>query len=161
METLYKDSPTGCCKKFDPSPWDEKEITFQDKLFLKDHIMSFFHVPLNFGQVMLRNMEKIQKAGALANEPLMLCDEKSLWGTDVFIVIDKEIPGANMTKVSGTFLTKVFEGSYKDMGEWISQIKDFCKSRGKEMKKLYFYYTTCPKCAKVYGKNYVVILAQV
>ncbi len=23
------------------------------------------------------------------------------------------------------------------------------------------YYTTCPKCAKKYGKNYVVILAQV
>ncbi|MGE5758418.1 MAG: hydrolase [Sideroxydans sp.] len=29
------------------------------------------------------------------------------------------------------------------------------------MRKLYFYYTTCPKCAKKYGKNYVVILAEV
>ncbi|TSC93668.1 MAG: hypothetical protein CEN91_156 [Candidatus Berkelbacteria bacterium Licking1014_85] len=24
-----------------------------------------------------------------------------------------------------------------------------------------FSYTTCPKCAKVYGKNYVVLFAQV
>jgi hypothetical protein len=24
-----------------------------------------------------------------------------------------------------------------------------------------FYYTTCPKCAKRYGKNYVVLLAQI
>ena len=23
-----------------------------------------------------------------------------------------------------------------------------------------FYYTTCPNCAKIYGKNYVVLLAQ-
>jgi len=24
-----------------------------------------------------------------------------------------------------------------------------------------FYYTTCPKCAEAYGKNYVVLLAEV
>ena len=29
------------------------------------------------------------------------------------------------------------------------------------LKKMFFYYTTCPKCAKAYGKNYVVLLAQV
>jgi len=28
-------------------------------------------------------------------------------------------------------------------------------------KTLYWYYTTCPKCAKKYGKNYVVPLDQV
>ncbi|MHC1707784.1 MAG: hydrolase [Bacteroidales bacterium] len=28
-------------------------------------------------------------------------------------------------------------------------------------KKTYFYYTTCPKCAKAYGKNYVVSLVEV
>jgi len=28
-------------------------------------------------------------------------------------------------------------------------------------RKLYFFYTTCPRCAQKYGKNYVVILAQV
>jgi hypothetical protein len=29
------------------------------------------------------------------------------------------------------------------------------------LKKLYFSYTTCPACAKAYGKNYVVLFAQV
>jgi hypothetical protein len=29
------------------------------------------------------------------------------------------------------------------------------------MEKLYFFYTTCPKCAQVYGKNYVVLLAKI
>ncbi len=37
----------------------------------------------------------------------------------------------------------------------------FASARGKKIKKLYFHYTTRPKCAKKYGKNYVVILAQV
>jgi len=26
---------------------------------------------------------------------------------------------------------------------------------------MYFFYTTCPKCAEFYGKNYTVILAKV
>jgi len=40
-------------------------------------------------------------------------------------------------------------------------MKDYVKSKGKKIKELYFYYTTCPKCAKHYGKNYVVAFAQV
>ena len=35
------------------------------------------------------------------------------------------------------------------------------ESKAKEFKKMYFFYTTCPKCAKFYGKNYIVILAEV
>jgi hypothetical protein len=38
---------------------------------------------------------------------------------------------------------------------------DYVRERGKTLKKLYFFYTTCPKCAKYYGKNYVVLLAQI
>ena len=26
--------------------------------------------------------------------------------------------------------------------------------------KIWFFYTTCPKCAKAYGKNYVVGVAE-
>jgi hypothetical protein len=29
------------------------------------------------------------------------------------------------------------------------------------LETLYFFYTTCPKCAKHYGKNYVVAVAKV
>ncbi|MFA6436615.1 MAG: hydrolase [Candidatus Paceibacterota bacterium] len=33
--------------------------------------------------------------------------------------------------------------------------------KGKIKKKWYMWYTTCPKCAKVYGKNHVVIVGEV
>jgi hypothetical protein len=91
----------------------------------------------------------------------MLTDEKSLWGSDIYIDVTKDVPGAEMATISGTFLTKVFEGPYKDIGKWLKEMQEFVKSRGKETKKLYFSYTTCPKCAKAYGKNYVVLFAQV
>ncbi len=161
MDKLYEQSETGCCPRFDPGPWEDKEIKFQDKLFLKDHVRSFLHIPLNFDKIMVKNMEKITAANALTPEPLLLSDEKSMWGSDVYIAVSKEVPGAQMEKISGTFLSKVFEGPYKNMGKWAKEMQGFVKSKGKELKKMYFFYTTCPKCAKYYGKNYTVIMAQV
>jgi len=161
MVELNEQGETGCCKRFDPAPWQEKEITWQDKLFLKDHVRSFLHIPLNFGQVMVKNMEKIKAAGALNPEPLMLSDEGSLWGSDLFIAVSKEVPSARMEKISGTFLTKVFEGPYKNVGNWIKETQESVKSKGREIKKMYLFYTTCPACAKAYGKNYTVVLAMV
>jgi hypothetical protein len=152
---------TGCCEPFDPAPWQEKEITWQEKVFVKDHVASFFHIPMNMGQKIVKNMELIKKAQAGSPYQLMLTDEKSMWGSDLYIDVARDVPGAQMAKISGTFLTKVFEGPYKEAGKWASQMAEYVKSRGKDIKKLYFSYTTCPKCAKAYGKNYVVLFAQI
>jgi len=153
--------PTGCCEIFNPEPWWEKEITWKDKLFVKDHVTSFMHIPLNFGQKVVKNMKLIELAGAKTEHQLMLTDEKSLWGADIFINVVKDVANVQMTTISGTFLTKVFEGKFQDAGKWVMEMKEYVKSKSKESKKIYFFYTTCPKCAKVYGKNYVVLLAQI
>jgi len=161
VNKVDEQSETGCCPRFNPEPWEEKEITWQDSLFIKDHVRSFLHIPLGFGKVMVKNMEMIGTADALAPEPLMLSDENSLWGSDLYIAVSKEVPQAEMVRISGTFLTKVFEGPYKNIGKWVKEMKVHVKAKGREMKKMYFFYTTCPKCAKFYGKNYTVILAEV
>ncbi len=161
MDKLYEQSETGCCPRFDPEPWDGKEIIWQDKLFLKDHVRSFLHIPLNFGKVVVKNMENIKEADALPPEPLMLSEDKSLWGSDIYIAVGKEVPDAEMTKISGTFLAKVFEGPYKNAGKWAKEMVSYVDSKGKKAKNLYFFYTTCPKCAEFYGKNYTVVLARV
>jgi hypothetical protein len=152
---------TGCCPRFNPEPWDEKETTWEDKRFVKDRVRSFLHIPLNFGGVMKRCGALIEAADAKTEEMIVLSDENSLWGADVYVNVSRDVPGAEMASISGTFLSKVFEGPYKNIRTWIDQMQEYVKSQGKETKKLYFYYTTCPKCAKVYGKNYVVLLAQV
>lgn len=161
MDKLYEQSETGCCPRFNPEPWDEKEITWRDKLFIKDHVRSFLHIPLNSGSVMTRNMKMIESAGARDPQNIVLSDEKSLWGSDVYIAVSKEVPRAKTERVSGSFLTKVFEGPYHNASNWAKEMEAYIKSKGKEIKKMYFWYTTCPKCAKVYGKNYTVILAKI
>ena len=160
MDTLYENAETGCCPRFQPEPWQDTEHNWQDKLFVKDRVTSFFHIPLNVGKVVVRNIEKIKAADALVDVPLMLCDETSLWGCDVYISVRKDVPNAQMTTISGNFLTRVFQGHYKNAPKWAKEMTDFVKQKGKQLKKMYFCYTTCPNCAKYYGKNYVVLFAQ-
>ncbi len=152
---------TGCCEPFNPGPWQDKEINWSDKIFVKDHVTSFLHMPLNMGKKVVKNMALIESAGAKAPFQLMLCDENSLWGCDIYIDVVGEVSGAKMAKISGTFLTKVFEGPYKDAPKWAKEMSEYVTSKGKTLKKLYFSYTTCPKCAKAYGNNYVVLFAQI
>jgi len=156
-----KIKPTGCCEPFDPTPWQDKEILWKDKLFVKDHVTSFLHIPLNMGKKIVKNMALIEKAHAQSPHQLMLTDEQSPWGSNIYIDVARNVQGAHMATLSGTFLTKVFEGPYQNAGKWADEMKSYVEKKGKTLKKLYFSYTTCPKCAKAYGKNYVILFAQV
>jgi len=154
---------TGCCPIFDPTPWQEKEIVWQDKLFIKDTVKCFMHMPLDMGKVITRMYKKVQNAQA---EPplkdfMILSDDVSNWKSNQYMTVTKEVTDAENVKMSGTFLTKVFEGPYKEAPKWFSEMNEFVKARGKTTNKIYAFYTTCPKCAKAYGKNYVVLLAKI
>lgn len=151
---------TGCCPRFDPVPWDGREVTWQDKLFVRDRVRSLFHVPINFGAVMKRNMKAIEAAGATVPDNLVLSDESSPWGADVYFAVTKDVPGAQMAALSGTYFCKVFEGPYSQAGRWAQELQATVKAQGKSADPIYHWYTTCPKCAKAYGKNYVVLMAR-
>ncbi len=161
MKNPYE-SETGCCPKFDPQPWDEKEFEWNNKLFIKDKVRCFLYMPMGFGKVMVRMMEKIDKADAFTEHvPLALSDHTSPWNMDLYVEVSREVPGAEQVRLSGTYLSKVFEGPYQNTRIWCKQMQEWVQSRGKEIKKHFMYYTTCPKCAKHYGKNYVVYFAQI
>jgi hypothetical protein len=150
-----------CCPVFDPAPWQERWLVLDGKRFVKDRVRSFLHIPLNFGAVLARNQEKIRAAGAGSPDGLVLSDENSIWGADVYLEVTREVPGARMAALTGTFLAQAYEGPYRDMGRWIADLRRRLAAKGKTLKRLLFYYTTCPVCAKKRGKNYVVLLAQV
>ena len=66
-----------------------------------------------------------------------------------------------MAQLTGDYLTKVFEGPYKKAPNWQAEMEAFVAERRKTVETTYFFYTTCPRCAKQYGKNYVVAIAKV
>ena len=159
--TTQQETNAICCPEFNPILWDDKIIEWDKKRFIKDHVFTVFYMPVNFGGVMKRLNEKITTAGATMPDGLCLADHTSKWNMDLYLAVDKEIPGVENTTLSGRFYCKVYEGPYKDTGKWSKDFETAAKSKGYGIKKLFFWYTTCPKCAKKYGKNYVVLISQI
>jgi hypothetical protein len=158
----FKDNPTKCCPRFKPNDWDKKTITFKDKNFVKGTTFNFMHMPVTMGMMMKKVWKKITDAKADDKKTFALLSyDPSPWKGEHYFWVTKEVPGEENVKLSGTYLTKVFEGPYKDARVWVEKMQKYVKSKKKEMKKLYFYYATCPKCAKYYGKNYTVAFAEV
>ena len=161
-DTQYDNAATGCCAQLNDAIWDEREVTWHNKMFLKDRIRTVLHVPINYGKVMTRANVSIETAEAYPERPLWLNDESSLWHSDLYLAVDHEVPEAETVTLSGTFITKVFEGPYKNAWRWTRAMREYVQSRwGRKVKRILFYYATCPKCAKHYGENKVVLFAEV
>jgi hypothetical protein len=156
---MVREQTDECCPLFEPGPWDEETIIWKNKMFIKDRVRCFLHIPINIASVLKRGMEKIAAADVESSDMIILSDDNSLWGADIYISVDANVPNAEMATLTGAYLSKVFEGPYNNMRQWMNEMDSYVKAQGKTQKSMLSYYTTCPKCAKKYGKNYVVLLS--
>jgi len=155
-------STTGCCPPFEPKEWDGETFTFNNELFMKFSTRSFLHIPLTMSSAITKAMAQRAAAGAEnAEEYIMLSDEVSPWKAEHYLSVEKDVPDTEIVNLSGTYMAKVFEGPFKEMKNWYQQLIDYVKSRGAKPVHTYFAYTTCPKCAKAYGHNYVIGFEQI
>lgn len=159
-DTHYDNHLTGCCAPVDREHWDRKVHHWKDQRFLKDHVHEILHVPLDYAKVIGRDMARIEAASAWPEHPVTLSDEVSAWGADLYTAIDREIPGVDMAIMSGDFYTRVFEGPYGDAGRWVPEMQRWVEQQGAKVAHMYFYWATCPNCAKKLGKNEVVLVAR-
>ena len=155
------DNPTGCCPRFHPEDWDGVALHFRDKHFVRAEVREALHVPLNMGPVFARVDAAMRAAGAFdPADFIVLSRDTSAWKGEHYFAVTGEVPGEEMASLSGDFITRVFEGPFSQAGDWARQMQAEAARQGKPGAEVWFYYSTCPKCAKVYGKNYVVGLAQ-
>jgi hypothetical protein len=150
-----------CCPPFDPTPWMEAIFEWKDKLFIKNKVCTLFYVPLNYGGTMKRLNRLLELNSAKTPDLLCLSDHTSKWNIDLYMAVNKEIVGANNVKMSGKFYSRVYEGDYKDTEKWCRDMEAQAGLKNLPIEKMYLWYTSCPKCAKKYGKNYVVIIAKI
>jgi len=152
-----------CCVKVDPGKWDKKTHEWKNKLFIRDYVVQLFHIPLNMGPVVTRMMKKIDAADASPKKEdfIMLAYDPSPWKSEIYMTVTHDVPNAEMTTLSGTFLSRVYDGPYQDVPKWMKEQEAYVHREGKEIMKHYFFFTTCPKCIKKYGHNYVVAFTQV
>jgi len=154
-----------CCPVFDPAPWDHKTHEWVDKLFIMKTIPQFFHMPLPFTYAgTLGSMWKSAKDSGSAPEMkdfLLLAYDPSPWKSELYMSVTKEVPGAKNINLTGTFISKVFDGPFNHVPKYLKEFQGYLEQINKTAKKYYFYYTTCPKCAKKYGHNYIVAFAEI
>jgi len=131
-----------CCPEFDIAPWDRKTHVWQDKPFIKESIPVFFHIPWPpmIGRLVSRMWEKSKKADAAPEMTgvLVLSTDPSPWRSEWFMSVTKEVPDAENVKLSGTFITRVFDGPYNAVPKWIKEMDKYLGRRGQESRKILF-----------------------
>ncbi len=165
MSKNCKDSAEPCCPKFDPEPWDGKTHEWDGKPFIKDSVGQILHRPLprSMGKTIGRMWKLAKDSGAdpKIEDFLLLAYDPSPWKSELYMAVTKDVPGAEIVKLSGRYVTKVFDGPYSSPPIWVKEMAEFVELMGEKPMKYFFYFTTCPRCAKIYGHNYAIVFAQV
>ncbi len=77
---------TECCPKFNPEPWDNKILDWDNKKFVKDKVFTLFYMPINFGSVIKKLDAKVREAGAKFEDNMGLSDHTSKWMSSTQLV---------------------------------------------------------------------------
>ena len=156
---------TECCPEFDPKRWDEKIHEWKDKLFIKGSIPQLFHIP--FPPMIGMKISKLWKLAEEAKknvqkeDALLLFHDPNAFKSEIYLSVTDEVPNVENVKLSGTFVSKVFEGDYNKIPEFIKQMNEFLSQKNKTAKKYYIHYAYCPKCSKKFGHNYILLFAEI
>ncbi len=148
-----------CCPVLDLEHWDDKLHEWSDKGFLSETVYTCYYVPLNFRWVIRRLDKILENSEATVPHYLCLSEPLSPWKMMIYLAVDRKLEEKNYIELNGMFYSRVFDGPYKHIPKWWKQLHEIVKSKGFQTKRQFIWYTTCPKCAKKRGNNYVVLFA--
>ncbi|MFA5831358.1 MAG: hydrolase [Candidatus Paceibacterota bacterium] len=154
-----------CCPEFHPEKWDEKTFYWDNKSFIKETIPTFFHIP--FPPMIGKKITKMVKLAEVSNmmlpdkeDMLVLFADPTPFKSEIYLSVTGNVPGATNTGLSGTFMSKVFDGGYNAIPTFIKQMNGYLAEKNITAKKQYVHYAYCPGCAKKYGKNHMILFAE-
>ncbi len=155
-----------CCPKFNPEKWDQKNYSWDNKPFIKETMPTFFHIPfpplMNKKIIKLCEAAENSKMGEINNEDtLLLFRDPSEFKSEIYLSVVGPISSANNVNISGNFMAKVFSGPYNAVPKFLKEMNAYLATQNKVAQDYYIHYAYCPKCAKKYGNNYMIIFARV
>lgn len=154
-----------CCPLFDPQKWDKKTHSWENKQFITEWIPTLFHIPFPpmIGMKMTKMCKLAEASQAMIkdmSDMLALFHDPHPFKSEIFMSVTKEVPQANNTTISGSFISKVFDGPYNAVPKFIKEMDEYLAKDNKKAKDYYIHYAYCPKCSKKYGHNYMILFAQ-
>lgn len=161
--TYTEKNETGCCAVPNTQGWDNTVVEMKDKTFIREYTKSDNFVPLNMDEVMTDLQKRAAQAGATlpGTEAMILSRDLSPSKAEHLYAVSKPVEGVENVTLNGKFVSKVFEGPYSDAYQWHSELSAAGQKQGGDGVENYLFYTTCPKCAEHYGKNYVIGLSRI
>jgi len=150
-----------CCPRLNEADWDKKEMEWRGKPFYRTKYWSIFHMPLNIGGVTTKAMAELDSKGLVEDPTLMLSREESMFSSTLLLSMNQDTDDPKVERLSGNYVSRLFQGSYRDTSKWIKETMQYCEETGREARDLLFWYVTCPKCAEKYGGAQTVIFAKV
>ena len=155
-----------CCPEFEVAKWDKKTFVWENKLFFKETIPTLFHIPFPpmIGKKTMKMHVIAEKAGVTIpdiSDALILFRDPTPFKSEIYYAVTKEVAGANNITISGTFMARVFDGPYNAVPRFLKEMEEYLKETGKSAQDYYVHYAYCPKCAKEFGHNYMILFARV
>lgn len=152
-----------CCKDIDLSKWKLRKIVWKRKPFYVVTHGSFFHIPIGFGKAIINGLETAAKKYYTPNPEFVLSKETGWFSAKMMFPVNKvSSSDPNIEEITGTFVTRGFQGPYGQMGNFIRVFSEQVKQKfGKKPSELYFWYANCPKCAKKQGGPKIVIFGRI
>lgn len=163
IPNTYTDrNETGCCALPSLDGWDRAIVDLSDQHFIRMHTRSVLYMPLNMAKTMTALQHLAAESGSETppEHALILSHDLSPWRAEQLYAVSRPVEGADNVVFRGTFATRVYEGPYGEARAWVGDITDYVNGLGRSPQEIYFFYPTCPACAKHYGKNYVIALAR-
>jgi hypothetical protein len=155
-----------CCPRFNPKKWDKILHKWKNKLFIKESMPTLFHIP--FPWVMNSKIIKLFKIATdqkkilkKSDEVLLLFHDPSAFRSDIYLSVKKTVKGARNISMSTTLFSRVFAGPYGAVPKFIKQMNEYLSKNNMTAKDYYIHYAYCPKCAKKYGNNYMILFAEI
>lgn len=155
-----------CCPEFDVSKWDKKREVWENRMFIKETMPTLFHMPFppTIGKKITRMYKLVDKADAHLpdkSDTLILFRDPSAFRSEIYYSVSKQVADAQNSEISGTFVSRVFDGKYNEIPKFIKEMDRYLNESGESAKDYYIHYAYCPLCAKKYGHNYVTLFAKV
>lgn len=116
LPNTYTDiNETGCCAVPNIDAWDDKEVQFDNKLFVRMHTKSILFIPLNMGKIMTA-LQRVVTAHDVAppqQDAMILGRDISPWKAEQLYHVIAPIKGFDIVALNGTFYLKSSRGRIK------------------------------------------------
>lgn len=138
-----------CCPEFEVSKWDKKREVWENRLFIKETMPTLFHMPFppTIGKKITKMYGQVEKAGAHLPDKadtLILFRDPSAFRSEIYYSVSKKVADSQNAELSGTFVSRVFDGKYNEVPKFIKEMDKYLKENGESASDYYIHYAYCP-----------------